>query len=93
MCIPSIWKNSVHLGKLKYSQFAVCWNAKACICFKHVIFDIVLSNSALGWTELHQTVSADLSSGHLCCQSPIISHPKGILLDSDLSTGEVTEIH
>lgn len=79
--------------KAEVSQFAVCWNAKACICFKQFIFDTVLSDSALGWAELHQTVSADLSSGHLCCQSPIIPHPKGILLDSNLSTGEVTETH
>ena len=34
--------------------------------------------------------SADLSATHSCSKSPVLPHPKGVLLDSDLVTGKAT---
>ena len=33
---------------------------------------------------MHHIISADLSAAHLCCKSPVLPHPTGVRLDSDV---------
>ena len=36
---------------------------------------------------MHHIIATDLSAAHSCCQSPVLPHHKGFLLDQDVEMG------